>query len=340
MRCGRCGKHFDGEMYSGICPKCGHFNNRQTEYDVSEYFSAKFDDGGKTSTGAQAAKQHEKLHEMYDNYNMHRPGAKQGGTGNYPQANRLAQPNPYQQNVPQGNAVRPVQSGTYRQGGYGQGKLYEKERERNIVTPICVILAVFAIVATVIAGNLKKREIEEIYRTVDFEQETAEAGQVFEVNGRLLMVDKAEVVDTSLMSGIPEAEKLVAVTVEIFPSEEWNSGWAYHTVYLSDGNVCRQCLDSYALESIVSLDEFPASGDPYDIMEKLYDMRESMVEDILTESDYLNYDYGEGRTGTFYFLADKGAGNVTISFDQEGTKNGVSVLEKRVSIPLVLGEVS
>ena len=198
----------------------------------------------------------------------------------------------------------------------------------------------FAIAVTVIAGNLKKREIEEIYRTVDFEQETAEAGQVFEVNGRLLLVEGAEVVDTSMMSGIAEAEKLVAVTVEILPSEEWDSDWAYHTVYLSDGSACRQCLDSYALESIVSLDEFPASGDPYDIMEKIYDMRQSMVEDILTGSDYLNYDYGEGKTGTFYFLIDKGAGNVAISFDQEGTKNGVSILEKRVSVPLVLGEVS
>ena len=321
MRCGRCGKHFDEEMYSGICPKCGHFNNRQAEYDVSKYFSAKFDDGGKTSTGVQAAKQHEKLHEMYDKYNMHRPVARQAGTGNYHQANRPAQPNPYQRNVT-------------------QTKPREKERERNIVTPICAILAVFAIAVTVIAGNLKKREIEEIYRTVDFEQETAEAGQVFEVNGRLLLVEGAEVVDTSMMSGIAEAEKLVAVTVEILPSEEWDSDWAYHTVYLSDGSACRQCLDSYALESIVSLDEFPASGDPYDIMEKIYDMRQSMVEDILTGSDYLNYDYGEGKTGTFYFLIDKGAGNVTISFDQEGTKNGVSILEKRVSVPLVLGEVS
>ena len=327
MRCGRCGKNFDEEMYSGICPKCGHFNNRQAEIDVSQYFSARFDDGGgKVSTSAQAAKQHEKLHEMYDKYNMHRPGAKQSGTVNYPQVNRPAPPNPYQRNVTQRNIA--------------QAKLYEKEKERNIVTPICVILAVFAIVATIIVCNLKKREIEEIYRTVDFEQETAEAGQVFEVNGRLLMVDRAEVVDTSLMSGIPEGEKLVAVTVEILPSEEWDSGWADHLVYLSDGSTCIQCLDSYALESIVSLEEFPVAGDPYDIMEKIYDMRQSMVEDILTGSDYLNYDYGEGKTGTFYFLTEEEVGNVTISFDQEGTKNGVSVLEKRVSVPLVLGEVS
>lgn len=305
MRCGRCGKHFDEEMYSGICPKCGHFNNRRTEYDVSRYFSAKFDDGGKTSTGVQAAKQHEKLHEMYDKYNMHRPGSKQGGTGGYPQ------------------------TGPHR-----------VKKEKNIVTPVCVVMAVLVIAFTTVACNLKKREITEIYRTVDFEWETAEAGQIFEVNDRLLLVEGAEVVDTSMMSGIAEEEKLVAVTVEILPSEEWNSDWAYHVVYLSDGYTCRECLDSYALGTITSLDEFPVGADPYDIMEELYDMRESMGEDILTESDYLNYDYGEGRTGKFYFLADGDVRNVTISFEQEGTEKGVPVLEKRVSVPLVLEEVS
>lgn len=81
MRCGRCGKNFDEEMYSGICPHCGRFNNRRAEPDVSEYFSAKFDDGSgayagtKTSTGTQAAAQHAKLHEMYDVHKAHGKGA-------------------------------------------------------------------------------------------------------------------------------------------------------------------------------------------------------------------------------------------------------------------------
>lgn len=336
MRCGRCGKHFDEEMYCGICPKCGYFNNRQAEYDVSKYFSAKFDDGGKVSTGAQAAKQHEKLHEMYDKHNMHKPqaaqsrtyqaGAAQGRVGNYPQAARPAMPNPYQQSVRQGNA--------------GQAKPYGKEKEKNIVTPVCVIIAVAAIVVTVAACSLKKREIAGIYQTVEFEQETAEAGQIFEVNGRLLVAEKAEVVDTSLMSGIAEEEKLVAVTVKILPAEEWDGAWADHIVYLSDGRTCRQCLDSYALDSLVSLDEFPDGEDPYAIMEELYDMREAMEKDILTEYNCLGYDSLEGKTGKFYFLTGREAENVTISFDQEGTKSGVSVLEKRVGVPLVLEEVS
>lgn len=367
-------------MHSGICPECGYFNNRQAEIDVSQYFSAKFDDdGGKVSTSAQAARQHEKLHEMYDKYNMHKqgahqsgtyqPGAAQGRAGNIPQPQRIAPHNPYQQSSAQGSAyrtgrtggaVRPAQTGTYRQGTsgqpvrsgayrqsddpqrgkYGQAKLYEKEKEKNIVTPVCAVIAVLAIVSTIAVCSLKKREIAEIYQTVDFEQETAEAGQIFEINGRLMMVEKAEVVDTSMMSGISEAEKLMAVTVEILPAENWDGGWADHIVYLSDGYTCRQCLDSYALGSIVTLDEFPDGGDPYAIMEEFYDMRQAMEEDILTGSDYLDYSSAEGKTGKFYFVTDKEAESVTISFDQEGTKNGVSVLEKRVSVPLMPKEVS
>ena len=76
MRCVRCGKNFDEEMYSGVCPKCGHFNNRRAEVDVSGYFSAKFDDD-KVSTDAQASAQHARLHEMYDDPNAHKAGAGQ-----------------------------------------------------------------------------------------------------------------------------------------------------------------------------------------------------------------------------------------------------------------------
>lgn len=72
MRCRKCGKNFDEEMYSGICPKCGHFNNRQAEIDVSEYFSAKFEDEGNVSADMQIEKQHAKLHDMYDTHSAHK----------------------------------------------------------------------------------------------------------------------------------------------------------------------------------------------------------------------------------------------------------------------------
>lgn len=77
MRCRKCGKNFDGEIYSGICPKCGHFNNRQAEIDVSEYFSAKFEDGENASADMQIERQHAKLHDMYDAHSAHKAGAGQ-----------------------------------------------------------------------------------------------------------------------------------------------------------------------------------------------------------------------------------------------------------------------
>lgn len=316
MRCARCGKRFDEEMYNGICPKCGYFHSRQAEYDVSKYFSAKFGDEVKTSTDAQAAKQHAELHKMYDRYDMHKPHVQQG-MPHQPQANPYqqrgmrAQANPYQQTA----------------GQYGKPALSGEEKERNIVTPICVVIAVAAIVMTVIACNIKRISLTESYSTLDYEQEYAGAGEIFEINGRMLVVEKAEVVDTSMLDDIPvhipREEKLVAVTVGVLPTEEWDRSFHSGMVYLSDGYTCSQYLDSYTLGDI--------------ILEEPYALDGYAGEEILTGYNYLDYS-SEGKSGKFYFLIGKDAGVVTISFDQEKEKNGVSILEKRVSIPVPLEE--
>jgi len=299
MRCGRCGKSFDEEMYSGICPKCGHFNNRRAEYDVSRYFSAKFDGQEKVSTSAQAAKQHAKLHKMYDQYNMHR------------------------------------------QGQQGRAKLSGAGKEKNIVPVICVVIAIAAIIATFIACNIKRMQVAQIYESVDYEQEFAEPGEIFEVNGRLLVVEKAEIVDTSMLEGISKGDSLAAVTVEVLPAEGWSGSRGAERVYLSDGLACRQCLDSYTLGDILVRKENEA-GDYYveedNVLEQLYALGEFDEEEILTGYNYLDYDSVGGKTGKFYFLMDKDAETIEISFDQEMEKDGIPVLEKRVSIPLAIEE--
>ena len=206
---------------------------------------------------------------------------------------------------------------------------------------ICVVIAIAAIIATIIACNIKKMQVARIYETVDYEQEFAEAGEIFEINGRLLVVEKAEVVDTSMLEGISKGDNLIAVTVGILPVEEWSRSWGAEMVYLSDGLTCRQCLDSYTLGDILVKKE-SESGDYYveedNVLEQLYDLEEFEEEEILTGYNYLDYDSADGKTGKFYFLMDKDAGIVEISFDQEMEKDGVSVLERRVSIPLVIEE--
>lgn len=353
MRCGRCGKNFDEEMYSGICPKCGHFNNRQKEYDVSGYFSAKFDDGGKVSTSAQAAKQHEqlhraydssnmhktgagqheKLHQMYDSFNMHSQTAKPNAQAAKPlsgyqqtsagrQGVPLGKTNPYQtaQTVTAGKTYPAGNSGTYSQNKYGKANAYGEEKGKNLVTPICVIIAVLAIVGTVFGSQLKRQSLERTCYTLDFEQETAQAGEIFELNERLLVVDEAKVVDTSALEGMPEGEKLVAVTVEILPVEERVKEYENGEVYVSDGS-------SYKIPL----------GD-YTVMETLYNGDYSMSDDVLSEYSFYGYIPTDGEYGDCYFFVDEDAEEIMISFEERSKKNGLYVLRRRVSVPLQLGE--
>ena len=363
MKCMRCGKHFDEEMYSGICPKCGHFHNRQTEYDVSGYFSAKFEDREKTSTDAQAVKQHAQLHKMYDKYNMHGSQMQQGmshqtGTADPYQQKRQQEGYPYQQIGTRGDNPyqRKGQQGNYpyQQAGtqgsrprqqYGNAKPDSGALEKNMVALVCFVLAAVTVVATIIACNIKRVSLTKSYTTLDYEQEFAGPGELFEINGRMLVVEKAEVVDTSMLDDIPAhipaGDKLVAVTVGVLPTEEWDRSFTSGMVYLSDGYTCSQYLDSYTLGDVLIKKSSGGESSYYvtdDIIEELYSMEGYDAEEILTGYNYLDYSSVEGKTGKFYFLTGKDAGVVTISFDQEKEKEGISILEKRVSVALVLEE--
>lgn len=56
IKCKKCGKHFDPDMYSGLCPKCGTYNGTHMgDSDVSQYLSS----------GYQGEQEHIKLHEVY-----------------------------------------------------------------------------------------------------------------------------------------------------------------------------------------------------------------------------------------------------------------------------------
>lgn len=329
MRCGKCRKNFDEEMYSGICPKCGYFNNRQPDYDVSRYFSTTFEDGAKTSTNAQAAKQHEQLHRMYDAQNMHKTGA---GSHEKPPG----KPNPYQTSQPmvtgnkyqagqngvygQNQTNAAGQTGTYGRNKYGKSTAYSEEKKKNFVTPICIVIAVLAVAGTAVGCRLKKQSLEKIYYTVEFEKETVQAGELFEMNERLFVVDKAKVVDTSALYGMPEGEKLVAVTVEILPAEGRDSEDTSGDVYVSDGSSYKIPLERYTVTDI------------------LYNGDYSMGDDILSKYSFQGYISAAGENGNCYFFVDEDAEEITISFEEGSKKDGIYVPHRRVSVPLQLGE--
>lgn len=360
MRCEKCGKNFDEKMYSGICPKCGYFNNRQADYDVSKYFSATFDEGEKISTNAQAAKQHEQLHKMYDSSNMHKAGAgsheklhekydKQNmhSQGQRPlsgyqqtpvnkQSISPGKPNPYQTSQPmvtgnkyqagqsgvygQNRTYQAGQAGTYGQNKYGKATAYSEEKKKNLVTPICIAIAVLAIAGTAVGCQLKKQSLKNIYDTLDFEKETVQAGESFEINERRFVVERAKVVDTSALSGMPEGEKLVAVSVEILPTEVRGSDNTSGDVYVSDGSSYKMPLERYTVTDI------------------LYDGDYSMGDDILSEYSFYGYISADGKNGECYFFVDDDAEEITISFEEGSKKEGIYVLHRRVSVSLQLEE--
>lgn len=360
MKCGRCRKNFDEEMYSGICPKCGYFNNRQTEYDVSKYISAKFDGDDKVSTNTQAAKQHaelhrmydsqnmhrtgagshEKLHEMYDKYQMHQQGANTAAPGPRPLSGTpspqayqpnvgMGKTNPYQTNQPgmqgrtyqtgqTGNTHQTGQTGNYGQSRYGQVNVYSEEKKKNIVTPICIVIGILSIVCTAALCYLKGQSLETTYSTLDFEQETVEPGELFEIKAQLLIVGEAETVDTSAQEGMPEKEKLVAVSVELLPADGGSNGAG--NVYVSDGSSYKLPLNDYTVKDI------------------LYDGDYSMGDDILSQYDFNGNTSTEGKTGKLYFLVDENAKEICVSFEEGNQKDGLYVLHRRVSVPLQLEE--
>ncbi len=191
-----------------------------------------------------------------------------------------------------------------------------------------MVLLLLVIAATAAACNMKKRHIAGLYQIVDFESETAETGQMFQINGRRLKVEKAEVVDTSALSGMPKDQKLIAVKVSLMPGDGKRSITTEPgMIYLSDGCICRQWLDERTLDRILS------PGEPSDGEEADYSPGE-----VLTEYDYADDVLLTERRGTFYFLMDEEVQTASISFDQLRREDGISVLEKRVSVPLSFEE--
>ncbi len=203
--------------------------------------------------------------------------------------------------------------------------------------PVFAAIMVLAVAGTAALCNVKKQQVMENYQTLEYERQTAGVGELFEISGWLLTVREVKAME---MSSLPAGEKLVAVSVEILPANEDSEYQESATVYVFDGVSCKEYLDSYVVEDDIFGGAYFEESDltEEDILDGLYSMQESMGAEILTGYNYLGYGSKNGRMGAFYFLVDEAADEITISFDETNEENDISILQKRVSVPLQLGE--
>jgi len=57
IKCSKCRKNFDPDLYSGLCPKCGTYNGKRMDSSALEHY---------ISSASEGEKEHRNLHEKYD----------------------------------------------------------------------------------------------------------------------------------------------------------------------------------------------------------------------------------------------------------------------------------
>lgn len=239
-----------------------------------------------------------------------------------------------------------------------------EKKNKNIVTPVCIIISIAAILLTAVNGYSKKwyslKAAADMYAekqegmesgsfaSQKFEWQTVDAGETFIIGRREVTVERAEMIDRSMLTDVPAGEKLVKVSVEVRllkdweyhaadeeeepeaetasyePPEDWDYFWDHSgLVYVSDGVSCNLPLDN---ESVMKM-----AGDRGSFGEAFSE------KDILTGSGFIDCSE-EGQTGEFFFLADEKAEEIRISFSDGEYACGPYILEKRVSVPLRIEE--
>ena len=81
IRCKECGRKFDPEVYSGLCPRCGAYNGKRVDdSEIGQYLSS----------GYQGEALHRELHEAYDGGYEAAHGEKEGARSAYGDGQRHA----------------------------------------------------------------------------------------------------------------------------------------------------------------------------------------------------------------------------------------------------------
>ncbi len=242
--------------------------------------------------------------------------------------------------------------------------MIEEKKNRNIVTPVCIIISIAAIFLTAANGYSKKwysskaaadmyagKQEETESGTLSlqkFEWQTADAGEAFIIGRREVIVKSAAAPDDAMLTDVPAGEKLVMVSVEVRllkdqeyqqtvtekkpeaetasyePPADWDYFWDHSGLVYASDGV--SCNLPLDGESVMRM-----AGDGGSFGEAFSE------EDILTGSGFIDCTE-EGQTGEFFFLTDEKAEEVRISFSDGEYACGPYILEKRVSVPLRIEE--
>lgn len=185
IKCKKCGKHFDPDMYSGLCPKCGTYNGaHMADTDVSQYLSG----------GNSAEKAHEQLHERY------------GDTGHDAQAHRElheAYDNGYE-------AAHPAYD-LQKEGDFQDGTA-SKKRISGLTVVLAALLVIIPLVSMVSYQLWERQKIRNLL--------SGEIGQAPLQDGNTLVFSgehfEAPVTVTVLGTGIAKDEELSSAGKMLF----------------------------------------------------------------------------------------------------------------------------
>lgn len=315
MRCSKCGKHFDEELYSYICPGCGTFHSGRKEYDVSQYISARFDTAGKP----QADKVHEKLHREYDRQSMQQAHTRQYNTAERKQAEKA-----HERLHRTYDSRSMKQAHTEKQQAYGLGnRTGTAEKKRSSVVLIMSVITVAAFIITVAVCLIVQQRAYAAYGTLDYEEAQYSAGEAFSLKGSTITVLSAEEINTDMLDVMPAGEKLVAVTVRIEETDGRDYDWDSQKTYISCGDVCKKVLSSYETTDLIPA-LYPSGID---------------AKDIFDENDLVIYSAKEGKSGIFLAFVKEEEQELDLCLEEWGKRSNVYVLKKRIKVPLQIQEV-
>ena len=299
IRCRKCGKKFDADVYSGLCPKCGAYNGKQRDdSEISAYIK----------TSDQAGELHRKLHDTYDEGYAAAHSRTEQTVSEQGKAGRES-----------GKAFRWPDDGKDFQRQQAMKQPSQKSRAHLVFLVFAVPVAVLVIPLFFGLVNLEwKREY--LQKSIQTEHTVEKAGweSGMVLDGEYL---EAPVKLTFLEGGMVEIQAKMPPGVSLYGirmgaySEEYSFEGRLDEIYLTyetEGNVYyKSPLDSYS-------------------------MKEYLMSLGLTEDDLL-YSYGLGNgiaeEGYLFFLADEQATHIGLLIQAHGGEEPLTVFaEGRIDL--------
>lgn len=260
IKCKKCGKNFDPEIYSGLCPKCGTYNGvHMDETDLSQYLSSSY-------SGEEA---HQKLHEMYGDtghdQEAHRSLHERYGDTGHDQEGHRSLHERYGDTGHDQDAHKKLHERydrSYRAAHPIHTRTERKVKSKGAASRRWVLLLLLLVFVPMLCISYYLKWEREILRSVlDFEvysREATEGNSLILGSGSLespIHVTVTQAGEVFLEEGLQEGKKLVSVKTSI-ASEDYNFGTALEVAlqYQSGENTFYQMpLDTYALQDYLPL---------------------------------------------------------------------------------------